>query len=88
MDDRHERNKTPLLLDRDEKRGRPLLFSDNCDKRRSFFTMTNLLRGFLSLCLAYTVLARAFPAQPQQIIVEDAPKPLQPNVCALIAIGL
>jgi hypothetical protein len=88
MDDRHERNKTPLLLDRDEKRGRPLLFSDNSEKRRSFFTMTNLLRGFFSLCLAYTVLARAFPATPQQIIAEDVPKPLQPNVCALISLGL
>jgi hypothetical protein len=87
MGDHHERNKTPLLLDRDEKRGRPSLSAHSCGKRRSLFTMANLIRGFLSLCLAYTVLARGFPAPPQQIIA-DVSKPLQPNVCAPISLVL
>lgn len=77
----HDCNKKPLLLQHGEKRGRPSLFSASSEKPRSLVNMTNLLRCLLSLCLAYTVLARAFPARPQTVLVEDVPKPLQQNVC-------
>jgi hypothetical protein len=88
MIEHHDCNKNPVPLDHDEKRGRPFLFSGMSDKSRLRVNMTNFLRGLLALCLAYTVLSRAFPAGPQQVLVEGAPKLLQPNVCAPPSPGL